>query len=193
MNSQEIHTQLYITHDDRELLGKLVDALDGSALSEDATRELALEFNPGAEKLVEELFSNQSVESFDFNEGVDEEGEYCVLHLNQTDWGDTNMVHFIDFLYALIPGIHAQAWGYTEEDPWEFFIKYEDGRAIKQEHVPWEDEQMDENAIEYIYHWWHEDLPEEIEAGLLSVESDEHEDDEDDDDFDDYEYDDDYD
>ena len=106
------------------------------------------------------------------------------------------MVHLIDFLYALIPGIHAQAWGYTEEDPWEFFIKFEDGRAIKQEHTPFEDARMDADALHYIYPWWHEDMPDEIEAGLLSAddedledEDDEFDDDDDDDDDDEYDYD----
>jgi hypothetical protein len=178
METNKIHTDLYVTHEDKTLLTKLADALQGALLDGETTLEIMAPFNPGAERLVNELFSYKHVTEFDFDNSVDDEGGYCVLHLQQSEWGDSNMVHFVDFLYQLVPGIHAQAWGYTEEDPWEYFIKYEDERAIKQEHVPWEDEQMDENALEYIYKWWHEDLPEEIEVGLLAVE------DEDDDELD---------
>jgi hypothetical protein len=177
LDTQTIHTDLYITHDDETLLTELVEALEGTALDEEGAGSLANRWNPKGAALVAQLFSHQYVNSFDFENGADEEADYRVLHLHQGEWGDSNMVHLIDFLHALIPGIQAQAWGYTEDDPWEFFIKYEDGRAIKQEHVPWEDVQMDDNALEYIYKWWHEDLPDEIEVGLLSVEDEDEDED----------------
>ncbi|WP_455203905.1 hypothetical protein [Kaarinaea lacus] len=186
MTTEPINTELYIYHEDDELLSKLADALDGATLDKNSTADLAKEFSSDGDELVEELFKYDQVSSFDFDAGVDEVAGYFVLYLEQEDFGDVHMVHFIDFLYKLIPGIHAQAWGYTEEEPWEFFIKYEDGRAIKQEHVPWEDEKMDDNALEYIYSWWHEDLPEEIEAGLLNDEGDDEEDEDYDDEVDDW-------
>ena len=185
MTTEPINTELYIYHENDDVLSKLADALDGATLDKNSTADLAMEFGGDGEELVEELFKYDQVNSFDIEAGVDEVAGYFVLYLEQEDFGDVHMVHFIDFLYKLIPDIHAQAWGYTEEEPWEFFIKYEDGRAIKQEHVPWEDEKMDDDALEYIYSWWHEDLPEEIEAGLLNDEVDDEDDEDEDEDEDD--------
>ncbi|WP_455210363.1 hypothetical protein [Kaarinaea lacus] len=186
MNTQTIHTNLYITHEDEDILSALADTLAGADIDKDRALTITNEFTPNGDPLVEELFRHQYVNDFNFEPDADEEHGYMVLHLKQDEWGDTSMVHFIDFLYELIPGIHAQAWGHTEDEPWEFFIKHEDGRAIKQEHTPWEDTQMDMDALEYIYKWWHEDMPDEIEAGLLSDDyEDEDEEDFEDDDFDD--------
>lgn len=190
METQNIQTNLYITHEDEELLSTLTDSLAGVDLDYEKALSVAGEFSPNPKQLVDELFDHNYVNEFNFEDDADEEHGFMVLHLAQGEWGDSSMVHFIDFLYALIPGIHAQAWGYTEDDPWEFFIKYEDGRAIKQEHVPWEDEKMDTDALEYIYKWWYDDMPEEIDAGLLSDEYEYEEEEDDYDDSDDYELDD---
>jgi hypothetical protein len=184
MDTQTIHTTLYITHEDESVLSSLANALAGEPLDKAKALTFAREFNPTTEPLVEDLFKHRYVSDFGIDE-VDEEHGYIVLHMEQGEWGDAAMVHLIDFLYALIPGIHAQAWGYTDEEPWEFFIKYEDGRAIKQEHTPWEDAHMDADALEYIYSWWHEDMPDEIEAGLLSDEAE----DDDDEDYEEDEFD----
>jgi hypothetical protein len=188
MDTQTIHANLYITHEDETVLASLADSLAGEPMDRAKTLAFARRFDPDSEPLVDELFKPRYVTEFDFDE-ADEEHGYIVLHLELGEWGDSAMVHWIDFMYALIPGIQAQAWGYTEEGEegaWEFFIKFEDGRAIKQEHTPWEDAQMDADALEYIYTWWHEDMPDEIEAGLLSDEAeDQDEDDYDDDEFDD--------
>ncbi|MGD8939544.1 MAG: hypothetical protein PVJ72_09200 [Gammaproteobacteria bacterium] len=189
MDTQNLYTNLYITHANEELLSALSSALAGVDLDYKKAQSFGAQFSPNGEQLVDELFKHKYVNEFDFEEDAEEEHGYIVFHLEQGEWGDSGMVHFIDFLYALIPGIHAQAWGYAENDPWEFFVKYEDGRAIKQEHVPWEDEQMDTDALEYIYKWWHDDMPDEIEAGLLS-DDDEDEDEDDDDDFDEDDFDD---
>ena len=188
METETIHTNLYISHEDEGVLSTVADALAGVDLDQDKALEFAQHIKPDSEMLVEELFKNRYVNDFNFEPDADEEHGFIVLHLKQGEWGDSSMVHFIDFLYALVPGIHAQAWGYTEEDSWEFFIKYEDGRAIKQEHTPWEDPQMDADALEYIYKWWHDDMPDEIEAGLLSDEYEDQEEDYDEDDFDDDDY-----
>jgi hypothetical protein len=192
MDAQIIHTNLYITHENEELLLKLVDVLNGSLVDKEKAYTIAREFNPSPAELVEELFKYKYTTDFEFKADADEEHGYYILQLQQGERGESSMVHFIEFLHGLIPGINALVWGYAEDDPWEFFIKYHNGRAIKQEHVPWEDEVMDQNAIEYIYHWWHEDLPDEIQAGLLSSDDEEveDEDDMDKDDTDDEEYDD---
>lgn len=196
MDTHIIHTNLYFSHENEELMAKLADTLNGATVDRQTAYAIAEEFNPGHAALVDQLFQHKSTTGFDFEPGADEEHGYYILQLQQGERGETSMVHFIEFLRALIPGIQALAWGYAEDDPWEFFIKYDNGRVIKQEHIPWEDEQLDEKAIEYIYHWWHEDLPDEIEAGLLAVDDDEddeeeHDDEDDEDDFDEEDYDDD--
>ena len=184
MDTQDLYINLYMTHENEEVLSFLTHALTGVEIGKENALTLAKKFSADGEPLVDELFKHQHVGRFNFDTDTDEEDGYRVFHLVQGEWGDSSMVHFIDFLYRLIPGIHAQAWGYAEDDPWEFFIKFENDRAIKQEHVPWEDHQMDEDALEYIYKWWHEDMPDEIEAGLLSGEDEDDDDDFDNDDFD---------
>jgi hypothetical protein len=169
-----IHTNLYITHENEELLVKLVDALNGAAVDKETACSIVKKFDLSRLSLADELFKHKYVTRFDFAPGADEEHGYYILQLRHGEGGESGTVHFVEFLYALIPGIQALAWGYGEDEPWEYFIKYEKGRAIKQEHIPWEDRKMDQNAIEYIYHWWHEDLPDEIEAGLLNSEEDDY-------------------
>ena len=194
MDTQIIHTHLYVSHENEELLSRLADTLNGATVDRETAYSIADEFNPDHSALVDELFKHKYTTGFNFEPGADEEHGYYILQLQQGERGESSMVRFIEFLYALIPGVHALAWGYTEDDPWEYFVKYENGRAIMQEHIPWEDPQMDQKAIEYIYHWWHEDLPDEIEAGLLASDDDhdeaehdedEYEEDEDDEDEDD--------
>jgi hypothetical protein len=169
-----IHTNLYISHENEELLAKLADALSGAAVDKEKAYSIVKDFDPSRLSLADELFKHKYVTRFEFEPGADEEHGYHILQLRQREGGESSTVHFIEFLYALIPGIQALAWGYDEDESWEYFIKYENGRAIKQEHIPWEDRKMDQNAIEYIYHWWHEDLPDEIEAGLLNGDEDDY-------------------
>ena len=181
-----IQIDLFVNHEDPEILSRLTDLLDGAHLDKTSLEKFADQFQSGNKQIVNDLFKQDHVSTFTTEAGYDDEGEYRVFHFRQGNWGDVHMVHFINFLYRLLPGIHAQAWGFAEEeDPWEFFIKYENGRVIKQEHVPWEDEHLDEAAKEYIYQWWHEDMPEEIEVGLLNQEEDDDEDEAWDDDDDD--------
>jgi len=177
MDAHIIHTNLYITHENEELLARLADTLNGAHVDRETAYSIAGEFNSDTTP-VDELFKHKYITRFNFEPGADEEHGYYILQLRQGERGEAGMVHFIEFLHKLIPGIHALAWGYAEDEPWEFFIKYENGRAIKQEHIPWEDEDTDEKAIEYIYHWWHEDLPDEIEAGLLTADDDDHDEEE---------------
>ena len=74
------------------------------------------------------------------------------------------------FLKGLLPNIHAQAWGCGDDDPWEFWFKFEGDELIREDDEPLNDPDEDEEIKASIYAWWHQDLPPEIKEGFLNEE-----------------------
>jgi hypothetical protein len=133
------------------------------------------------ESLCKELNSEKGVElSKELVEYVDEpkydldaeslskiEG-YSVCHFVHGSSGDEFVGKIIEFLYCLCPDIHAQAWGCGDDDPWEFWFKYENGSVERQDDEPEMDEDEDEDIKNTVYKWWHETMPSSIKEGFLN-------------------------
>jgi len=176
----EIDAWLYLAHPDDTVLDRITDLFEGGELGEEEFGEFAASFDPKrGQDLARALFAQFYVKSF-FGEGrfADEPGGFRSVGILQGTGGEDSMTHLVGFLNDLIPGLHVQAWGYGDEDPWEFFIKIEDGKPVRREFEPGEDDERDLEAIETIYEWWHRDMPEGIEVGILNEDDDEEEDEE---------------
>jgi hypothetical protein len=170
----EIDVWLYLAHPDDSVLEQLTEFFDNEELEEEEFAEFAASVDTErGHKLTNELFAQSSVESYCRQDEFEEEpGGIRSFSFLQGTGGEHQMTHLVGFLHDLIPGLTVQAWGFGDEDPWEFFIKIEDGEVVRREFEPGEDDDRDQRARDTIYEWWHEDMPEGIEVGLLNEDDD---------------------
>ncbi len=107
-----------------------------------------------------------------FVEEAEEIDGYWCISLMLGGQGDYVTGRLIKFLGDLSADVSAQAWGCGDDDPWEFWFKYENGRVIRCDHEPYDDDEADEQAYNTVYRWWHEGLPGGIREGFLNEEDD---------------------
>jgi NAD-dependent DNA ligase len=166
----ELHSNIYYTHEDPEiikLLGSLFYESEGdrkkiTALCESINTEKGRALSNLLINYVDEPQYELSAESLDKIDG------YSVCHFVHGSSGDDIVGKIIETLYCLCPGIHAQAWGCGDDDPWEFWFKYENGSVRREDDEPEMDEEEDEEIKNTIYKWWHESMPDSIREGFLN-------------------------
>ena len=93
---------------------------------------------------------------------------YSILHFVHGSSGDDIMEAILFFLKSLSPELQVQAWGCGDDDPWEFWLKFEGDELIREDDEPFNDPDEDLNIKAEIYTWWHEGLPAEIKEGFLN-------------------------
>ncbi|AUZ04043.1 MULTISPECIES: hypothetical protein [Vitreoscilla] len=167
----ELHSNLYYKHPNTNTMDVL-DALFLSAKDNEAAW-LALAAQLNAEQgasLAQELWSQVDEPEFDLNPESSYRHEgYSIAHFVHGSMGDENMEAILEFLLALLPDIQAQAWGCGDDDPWEFWFKFnEQGQLVRKDDEPYQDEEEDEHIQATIYAWWHKGLPESIKEGFLN-------------------------
>lgn len=128
----ELHCNVYYKHSDAEthrLIRELVDGENGDdgyqiaeTLNPEKGRELLAAFDTALNEACHEDLTPESTHSI--------EGYWC-SHLVQGSSGDYVTGRLVKLLNELCPGITAQAWGCGDDDPWEFWFKYENGRVIR--------------------------------------------------------------
>ena len=133
-------------------LGHTINAEQGAKLAQEFLLELKQGFLE--EFVLEQLY---------FDSG------YSVAHCVYGDEGDAITGLIIKFLYALAPDVHAQAWGCGDDEPWEYWFKFENGQLRREDNVPSEDEDEVEDLFNTIYVWWHSEMPATIKEGLLNL------------------------
>lgn len=69
-------------------------------------------------------------------------------------------------LDELSPDITLRAWGTGDEDPWEFWVKRENGQSTCLEDSP--ETGRDRRIFGTVYRWWHEGMPVELREGLIN-------------------------
>ncbi len=75
---------------------------------------------------------------------------------------------FLVLIEKLIPNVDARAYIRGDEDPWEQFIRIKSGELLSEEHVPFEDEDLDTEVVTSgCYAWFHESLPDHLHFGHL--------------------------
>ena len=165
----ELHSNIYFKHDDSitmDLLDSLFYEADGDI---DKFSSYCESINPtNGAALSKGLVSFVDEPEYDLGaESLNKIGGYSVCHFVHGSAGDEIIGEIIKFLYSLCPDIHAQAWGCGDDDPWEFWFKFENGSIKRKDDEPEMDQEEDEKIINTIYAWWHESMPGTIKEGLL--------------------------
>lgn len=99
-------------------------------------------------------------------ESIERCAGYCVSHWVNGSSGAEIQQALIEFISALCPTIRAQSWGCGDDEPWEYWLKNEDGCVFRFDDAPFDDN--DDKLKGTVYRWWHEGLPASIKAGFLN-------------------------
>ena len=131
--------------------------------------EISLAINPeNGESLANNLlsyFGDNVIEEFT-SESLTQRYGYCISHWVSGGDGDEIQERLIRYLYALCPKIHAQSWGCGDDGPWEYWVKYEGEQLIRHDDEPFQGK--DKVIQGTIYRWWHQDMPSDIQEGMLN-------------------------
>lgn len=166
----ELHSNLYYTHSDPTVMNALDKLFQEHQGNADHFKQLAITLNAtqGAE-LAQDLMDQVDQVEYDLRpESLYRHAGYSIAHFVHGSSGDEFMEAILIFLKALISDIHAQAWGCGDDDPWEFWFKFEDNELIRQDDEPLNDPDEDQDIQSTIYAWWHEKMPPEIKEGFLN-------------------------
>jgi len=170
----ELHSNIYYKHSSPEITGKIESIFFECNGDEDKIKSIASSINPEiGSALADELINfvinpvhDLSAESINKNNG------YTIAHFVHGRMGDENLEQILIFLYSLVPDIHAQAWGCGDDDPWEFWLKHENGNLIRKDDEPTMEKEEDQEILNTIYAWWHVSMPDTINEGLLNDDQD---------------------
>lgn len=166
----ELHSNLYYKHSDAKITAKLDRLFQEHQGDSNKFIALANEINSehGSELATEILDSVDSLE-YDLRPELlyPIEG-YSLAHFVHGSLGDEFMEAILLFVKALIPDIHIQAWGCGDEDPWEFWFRFEGDELIREDDEPLNDPDEDSEIKASIYAWWHAEMPEKIKEGFLN-------------------------
>lgn len=166
----ELHSNLYYKHPHINVMRQLDMLFKEHQGSEQAFIQFATEINPeqGAE-LAQDLLDIVDHVQFDLGpESLYESQGYSIAHFVHGSSGDEFIEAILIFIKALLPDIHTQAWGCGDDDPWEFWFKFEGDDLVREDDEPLNDLDEDATIKESIYAWWHEDMPDEIKEGFLN-------------------------
>ena len=166
----ELHSNIYFKHNDSKIM-ELLDSLFYESKGDiEKISSLCETINPSkGVALSKELISFVDEPQHDLDaESIDKIDKYSVCHFVHGSGGDDIVGKIIEFLYSLCPEIHAQAWGCGDDDPWEYWFKFENGSIKREDDEPEMDEDEDEGIKDTIYAWWHESMPDSIKEGFLN-------------------------
>ena len=168
----EIHSHIYYKHANPKinvLFDQLFSNVDGNkadflAISTSIHPEL------GA-VLAQDLMDQVDSVAHDLGtEMLKHQAGYSIAYFCHGSAGDEFIEMIVQFIQDLSPDIHVQAWAHGDDDPWEFWLKFEDGELIRKDNEPFQDPEEDEMIYETIYAWWHQQMPKEIKEGYLNHE-----------------------
>lgn len=167
----ELHSRVYYKHPDSTIMGQLEVLFTTHHGDEEKFIQTALLINPQADEITQELVDLiDSIEHDLTPETLHYVNGFAVLDFTHGSNGDENIENILLFLKGLLPNIHAQAWGCGDDDPWEFWFKFDGDELIREDDEPLNDPDEDEEIKASIYAWWHQDLPSEIKEGFLNEE-----------------------
>ncbi|MBP2543528.1 hypothetical protein [Acinetobacter guillouiae] len=165
----ELHSNLYYTHPNTEIMQKLGRLFQEHRGEQDKFIAVAVELNSQlGQELAEDLLNTVDNIEFDLGpESLHTIAGYSVAHFVHGSSGDEFIEAILLFLKALLPEIHTLAWGCGDDDPWEFWFKFEGDELIREDDEPFNDPEQDDEIKSSIYTWWHTGLPEKIKEGFL--------------------------
>jgi hypothetical protein len=170
----ELHSRVYYKHPDSTIMGQLEALFTTHQGDEEKFSQAALLINPQAAEITQELLDLiDSIEHDLAPETLDYVAGFAVLDFTHGSNGDENIENILIFLKELLPEIIVQAWGCGDDDPWEFWFKFDGDELVREDDEPFNDPEEDEEIKASIYAWWHQDLPVEIKEGFLNEETEE--------------------
>ena len=163
----EIYSNIYYKHNDPKIMEKLDSLFYGSEGNELKIKSIAKSINPKkGELLAQELIDLVDKPFYDLQaESLNKIEDYSVAHFLHGCMGDEIVKAIVRFIYKLQPNVHVQAWGCGDDDPWEFWFKFENGKLVRRDDSPSQEEE--EEIKERIYKWWHSDMPDTIKEGYM--------------------------
>ena len=166
----ELHSNVYYTHPSIEIMQKLDRLFQEHHGEQDTFIAVAVELNAQlGQELAEELLNTVDNIEFDLApESLHSIADYSVAHFVHGSSGDEFIEAILLFLKALLPDINTLAWGCGDDDPWEFWFKFEGDELIREDDEPFNDPEQDEEIKSSIYTWWHAGLAEKIKEGFLN-------------------------
>ena len=166
----ELHSNVYYKHNDPEVMQKLNSLFYECNGDEEKIIEIAQSLNVGeGKKLAQILIELVDEPKYDLNaESLENVDGYSIAHFVHGSMGDEIVEAIVQFVNLLVPNTHAQAWGCGDDDPWEYWIKYEDGNLVRKDDEPLMDDVEDEDIKNTIYKWWHESMPSSVREGFLN-------------------------
>ena len=166
----ELHSNVYYTHPSIEIMQKLDRLFQEHHGDQDQFIAVAVELNAQlGQELAEELLNTVDNIEFDLApESLHSIADYSVAHFVHGSSGDEFIEAILLFLKALLPDINTLAWGCGDDDPWEFWFKFEGDELIREDDEPFNDPEQDEEIKSSIYTWWHAGLTEKIKEGFLN-------------------------
>lgn len=173
----ELHSNLYYTHPDASIMDKLDSLFTQHQGDENLFLQAAAAINADEGAALAQDLIDQ-VDSVDFDLGPESRyrvAGFSVAHFVHGSAGDEFIEAILLFLKSLLPQIHTQAWGCGDDDPWEFWFKFDGDELIREDDEPFNDPDTDEEIKASIYVWWHQDMPEEIREGFLNEKSEDDE------------------
>jgi len=171
----ELHSNIYFKHEDSNVMSLLDSLFFESEGIEEKISTICRDLNPSdGYSLSQKLISFVDEPKYDLSaESLVKTEGYSVCHFVHGSSGDEIVGKIVEFLYAISPGIHAQAWGCGDDDPWEYWFKFENGALKREDDEPIMDEDDDEDGEDEeikntIYAWWHDSMPNSIQEGFLN-------------------------
>ena len=166
----ELHSNLYYKHKNVQIMSNIDRLFKEHHGNADTFTAVAIELNPHCgQELAEDILN--TVDNIEFDLGPESlcsvEG-YSIAHFVHGSAGDEFVEAILLFLKALVPDIHAQAWGCGDDDPWEFWFKFNGDELIREDDEPLNDPEEDQEIKANIYLWWHTDMPKNIKEGFLN-------------------------
>ena len=171
----EIQSTIYFKHPSSRKQGQLIKLFNAIGADIDEASELADKLNPDCGSDTLATFLDKLEHDYDEHlcpESVTKQHGYGVVYLVNGGSGDYITGLTVKLVHDLCPEVHVQGWGAGDDDPWEFWFKIFDGRVVRYDDQPWEDDDEDARILATVYRWWHEDMPAKIKEGFLSESSD---------------------
>ncbi|WP_151810402.1 hypothetical protein [Acinetobacter bereziniae] len=168
----ELHSNIYYQHSNPNLMLKLDELFKAHRGDQDRFMTSAVEINPEmGHELAEDLLNTVDNVEFDLGpESISRIDGYSIAHFVHGSSGDEFVEAIVLFLKSLLDEIDVCAWGCGDDDPWEFWFKFEEDELIREDDEPFNDPEEDEEIKSSIYTWWHAGLPEKIKEGFLNQE-----------------------
>ena len=176
----ELHTNLYFKHPNSDVQQHLVALFktindtpspDFDNLLSDL-RSNASAITPDAGEMRVDALLQAVKEAYGETHDLVAESRYDIagyhgMHFVHGSSGDDIMGGIVQFIGDIAPETDVRACLAGDDDPWEIFYRYENGRVVMKAYEP-DYEEAEEEELPDVYQWWHAGLPQDIKDGFIN-------------------------